>query len=50
MAIAHIDTLLYEKALVLQHEGDDEHAQRLYHQALVYNPFHVPFPAFYCFL
>ena len=41
-AIAHIDTLLYEKALVLQHEGDNAHAQRLYHQALVYNPFHVP--------
>jgi tetratricopeptide (TPR) repeat protein len=41
-AIARIDTLLYEKALSLQKDDDLIEAQRLFHQALVYNPYHIP--------
>ncbi len=42
MAIANIDMLFYEKAISLQAASDAEPAQRLFHQALVYNPFHIP--------
>jgi tetratricopeptide (TPR) repeat protein len=39
-AISGIDTLYYDKARMFDH--DPFEAQRLFRQALVYNPFHIP--------